>query len=119
MPVRVGSSERPGLTGWVGNARRLLGSQLALHMAGKAVQDGLPAGTLLLLGMSCLSIEGDGHGDALDAIRELNDSHSVAEGVFDQLMRDHLCVLALEVESEGAILGFHPRGELPTWPKVD
>src|SRR5688572_27990419 len=61
-----------------------------LDVPGEPVQDGLPAGPLLLGGVRPLRVEGFPDGDTVARPDELNDQGAVAEGTLDQLVGDDL-----------------------------
>jgi hypothetical protein len=84
-------------------------SQLAFHVPGEVVQDGLPTTSLLLFRVRSLTVERDRHGDARSRFRELDQPDPVAENVLDALVGNHLRVFAREIKTKGPILGFHAR----------
>ena len=91
------------------NFQLLLRSQLAFHVPGEIVQDGLPTTSLLLFRVRSLSVEHDRHGDPRSRFRELDQPDSVAENVLDDLVGNYLRVFAREIKTKGSVLGFHAR----------
>ena len=99
-----------------GDVLRATSSDLIFYMAREAIQDRLPSGALLFLGVGGFTVKGDLDGYARITLSELNNTHPIAKGVLDEAVRYDFCVLASEVESEGTVFGLHARRKLPARP---
>src|SRR5262249_7387914 len=87
------------------------GPPLRRNVAREVVENGLPAGALLLDGMRRLTIEGYAHPDAIRPRRKLHLRRAVAERIGDELVLDDLRIGSGEIEAHAAVLRLHARGK--------
>src|SRR5687768_3904192 len=86
-------------------------ARLRLDVVREAVEDRLPAVTLLLDRMRRLGVESLAHEDAVCGGDELDPHRAIAERRLDHLVLDDAGVGAREIEAHAAVARFHARGE--------
>src|SRR5690606_31937774 len=93
--------------------------RLAFDVMLEPVEDGLPAGPLLLAGMLHLGIEADAETHAVGNGLEGDGRHALSETVFDASQPFDPGIGAGEIEAHAAVARLHARREAAALPEVD